>query len=256
MKCKLEKAVDAYDAGPDRVLGLKPLMCRFQDVVAEHSKMSGCGLEWLLDQGRAWVMHRICIRIHQMPVLGETLTFVTWHRGEKGYKAFRDFEVWSGAQKRISASSLWLFMDLHNARILKVPRESRQWYTVETDTAMEPGTDAGMDSFRPVPRTPLPEVDVMTIRRSDIDPIGHVNNAVYLDFLETAVGRLSSEPRKINRLMIQYHKEISGDIPKIRVGIAEENGRFDFTLASETGIHAFGEFTTGQFTENHGSHPG
>lgn len=248
MKCKMDRRFGVYDAGTDRAIGLKPLMFGFQDVVAEHSKEAGRGIDWLLGQKKAWVMHRMHIRIHQMPVMGEDLNFVTWHKGEKGFKAFRDYEVWCGVRKRISAASSWLFIDLARSKILRVPEESRDWYTVETKNAL----DEDIDYFRPVPKTPCRAVETMAVRSSDMDPIGHVNNAVYLDYLETAVDRRFAKEwktgqkigRKIKEVWIQFHKEISPRTPSVEVGIGEEKDQLQFTIMSEAGIHAFGEFTT------------
>ena len=237
MKCRMDRIFGIYDAGRDRAIGLRPLMCGFQDVVAEHSDRAGHGIDWLWGQKKAWVMHRMHIRIHQMPVMGEALKFFTWHKGEKGFKAFRDYEVWCGMRKRISATSAWLFMDLARARLLKVPKETGQWYPVEGKNAI----DADIDSFRPVPKAPCEPGEAMAVRSSDVDPLGHVNNAVYLDYLETAVARRLGGRRKIREVWIQFHRQIPADIPTVRVGICEQDQQTAFTIMSGAGIHAFGE---------------
>lgn len=239
MKCAMEKSFAAYDAGPDCRVKLKPLMYGFQDVVAEHSKASACGIEWLLSQQKVWVMHRIYIHIRCRPVMGEPLTFVTWHKGDKGYRAFRDYEIWSGSEKQVSAASLWLFIDLEKNRILRVPKESREWYSIEMENALE----VDMDRFEPVKKDAYPAFETMTLRSSDLDPIGHVNNAVYLDLLETAVDRRFCGRQKIETVMVQFHKEISQGIDKVQVGIQEDKERFKFDVVSDAGIHAFGDFT-------------
>ncbi len=239
MKCTMDRIFGIYDAGSDRTLGLRPLMCGFQDVVALHSDRAGHGIDWLLGQKKAWVMHRMHIKIRQMPVMGEALKFFTWHKGKKGFKAFRDYEVWCGMRKRICAASSWLFMDLAKARIVKVPEETGQWFPTEAKNAIE----ADIDTFCPVPKAPWEPGDTIAVRSSDVDPIGHVNNSVYLDYLETAVARRFGGMLKIREVWIQFHKEISAGVASVRVGIGEDGECRSFTISSGAGIHAFGKVT-------------
>lgn len=238
MKFSIKKRIKAHDTGPGFTSDLKPLMMGFNDAVEAHSKKSGCGIEWLLGQLKVWVLHRIFIRIHKMPRIGEELTFVTWHKGHKGYKGFRDYEIWLGSEKIISAASSWLFLDLDRNKLMKIPKERSQCYTVETDHAV----DYDIEQFIPVQKLDCKAYETITTRRSDFDPIGHVNNALYLDFLETAMARLLEPGYEIETIMIQFHKEISLNENQVQVGIKEEAGRFKFIIKSDTGIHAFGEF--------------
>ncbi len=237
MKCRMKKEFAAYHTGPGGVLKLKSLILGFQDAVAQHSEKSGCGLQWLLKQNRAWVMHRMCIDIKRMPQLGEELTFITWHKGDKGYRAYRDYEVWSGSEKCVSAASLWLFIDLEKKKILKIPGESREWYTVETQNALA----CDIDAFRPVSKPDSTVIEPITIRSSDMDPIGHVNHAMYFDFLETAIMNNYGGQNCITSLMIQFHNEIAAGTPSVEAGIKRNGNRIDFNIISEKGIHAFGE---------------
>lgn len=238
MKCRLEKSFGAYDAGPDFRVKLKPLMFGFQDVTAAHSQVSGCGMEWLLAQKKAWVMHRFCLHFFQRPKLGEDLTFVTWHKGSRGYRAYRDYEIWCGSERRVSAASLWLFVDLEKNKILKVPQESSQWYTVETQNAL----DVDMDVFKPSTKLWCQAPEPMTLRTSDLDPIGHVNNGVYLDLLETGVDRYFDGKQTLGKVMIQFNKEITRETARVQVVIKEDRDHFKFNVVSDASIHAFGEF--------------
>lgn len=239
MKCKMTTSFGAYHSGPDFKLNLKSLMSGFQDVVALHAETSGCGIHWLLSREKAWVMHRMVIHFFHRPETGRNLNFVTWHKGEKGYRAYRDYEVWCGSEKQVSAASLWLFIDLEKNKLIKVPKESRQWYGIDNENAL----NVDIDAFKPVKEIEHHTTESITIRSSDIDPIGHVNNAVYLDLLETAVDRYFSGGHRIEKVMIQFHKEITKDVTDIRVGISEDENTFRFDLASPAGIHAFGDFT-------------
>lgn len=250
MKCSINKTFGAYDTGPDFTLKLKPLMLGFNDVVEAHSKQSGCGIDVLLARKKAWVLHRMFIRIHDMPRMGDELRVVSWHKGSRGYKGFRDYEVCLDSKKMISASSSWLFLDLERNRLLKAPKESSDWYTVETDNA----TDYDIDEFIPVPKLNCEEYDAMTTRSSDLDPIGHVNNAVYLDFLETSINRKWGAGCSIDTVMIQFHKEITKDVAQISVGISQNEAGRRFTIESDAGIHAFGDFTLKKQAkeQNHG----
>jgi len=81
----------------------------------------------------------------------------------------------------------------------------------------------------------------VTVRWRDLDPFGHVNNAVYLSYLEVARTAFwrerlgGGEPRGIPfvvaRIEIDYRREI-GMGARVEVGLrCERIGRTSFTLA-------------------------
>ena len=113
--------------------------------------------------------------------------------------------LFCGQQQVAAATSQWLFFDLNKKRITKIPKAVSEPYTAETDEAL--GADAidfAVDkAFDPQ------QTLTMTTREGDYDPNGHVNNAAYLDYLDTLIKRSSMASGIVTQVGIQYFKEIT-----------------------------------------------
>lgn len=238
MKVEIQRKVGFYEVDADFSLRFKSLLQYFQDSTGVHSDLGGCGIRWLMEQGRAWVLHRICVRVLLMPCLGDDLRISTWSRGAKGFRAYRDYEIFCRGEKIVSATSLCIFIDTEKKKILKVPEEAAQWYTVETDQAM----DMDIDEFHPNLKFEPEHWETAEIRPSDFDPLDHVNNALYLDFLENLVGRTCPDQKRIREVVIQFHNEIPRQVGRVDIGIRQNSGSNEFKIFSPGCVHAAGTF--------------
>ena len=97
---------------------------------------------------------------------GEEIRVVTWHKGSRGFKAYRDFEVLAGDELLAAAATLWLFIDLHKKRPRRIPPEWPHAYTIEGDDAVTCDLDGWQPETLPGDETFIP----ITLRRSDFDP--------------------------------------------------------------------------------------
>ena len=129
-------------------------------------------------------------------------------------------------------------MLFRSKKILKVPEEAAQWYTVETDRAM----DMDIDEFHPNLKFEPEHSETVEIRPSDFDPLDHVNNALYLDFLENLVGRTYPDQKRIREVVIQFHNEISRQVGRVDIGIGQNSGLNEFKIFSPGCVHAAGTF--------------
>ena len=81
----------------------------------------------------------------------------------------------------------------------------------------------------------------VTTRISDFDPNGHVNNAVYFDYLETALAADGDHGAAPRRFLIQYQKEIPQSVGTVTVGVGDGDTRRPFAVWGEGGRYAIGE---------------
>jgi acyl-ACP thioesterase len=167
----------------------------------------------------------------------EDIEVVTWHRGMKGFKAYREFEVYSGDQRIAAASAVYLYYDIRNQKIKRIPKNADRVYSVEAGAAF--GDD--LEQWKPIPRFD-PSFDVsMTIRISDFDPMGHVNNSLYFDYVETLLFSFLNEERKIKKIKIQFAKEIDKSVKIITSGLVEAGEKLEFKIFDENKVFSYGE---------------
>lgn len=181
-----------------------------------HSEPVGIHTRDLVANGTAWVLNKMAFDFRRRPAMGEDIRVVTWHKGSRGFRAYRDFEVLAGDELLASAAALWSFVDLEKKRPRRIPPEWPQAYTIEMDDAV----DCDLDAWQP--DTPGTDETALAIalRHSDFDPHGHVNNAAYFDFIETLLAANHVKDAALESLRIQFRREISGHATAVTAGLA------------------------------------
>ena len=239
MKIEISRRVDYTDVNPAFRLKLGVLFRYFQTAAVEHSERVGLGSQSLVGGGTVWILNKIGAKIHRYPIYREDIRIVTWHRGKKGIKAYRDFRVFSKEECLAEAASMWLYLDLAQRKLKKIPPKMDQAYTVEPDA-----TTIDVDAWTPDPPAPNKELRITT-RYSDLDPLGHVNNTIFFDFIETLSQKTFEGNPHIRQVMIQFQKEISEIGAPITLGIQTEENGGKFKIFDHEHIFATGELKIG-----------
>jgi acyl-CoA thioesterase FadM len=169
------------ECGIDGLVRSSTLLRYAQDLAWIHSERLGFGREWYLERGLAWVVRAAELAILAPLPLGETLTMTTSITGLRRVWARRRTEG------RLDDGTLamwghtdWVITDTARGAPGRVPPEFPAAFAVPPGT-FEPGrvqlAETPDDARRFGSR----------VRQQDLDPMGHVNNAAYLDYLEEAL---------------------------------------------------------------------
>ena len=168
------------ECGPDGSARTSALLRYAQDVAWIHSERMGFDRDWYAERGLAWVVRTAELTILSSIPLGTTLSVSTAVTG------FRKVWVRRRTEVRLPDGTLamWSHTDwvITDARGLpgRVPAEFPATFAVPPGS-FEPGR---------VPLPPTPPAASITraiVRPQDLDPVGHVNNAAYVDYLEEAL---------------------------------------------------------------------
>ena len=235
MKLKRYHTVNYFEVDALNKIRLSSLLRHLQEAAFEHTKIAGfvagnAGGEF------AWVLNRLMIDVDRYPVYGETISIITWHRGSNGFRSYREYEVFSGDKKIASASSLWLYINLMNRKIMKIPAEVDEKYRVIDEKALE----VDLDSVKSNIRFDTAFSTDITIRNSDFDANSHVNNTVYFDFVETLVKAHDDKPFDIRSLSLCYSAEIDKSIKMIRASLGPDGDSTPFNIFDEGKVFAAG----------------
>ena len=222
---------------PDYTLQLRALVGLLQDAAVAHSEQAGFGSRRQLDAGKVWILNKMAVDIERLPRYRETVRVETWHRGSRGFRAYRDFLVFSGPERIAAATSLWLYFDLKANRLQRIPEQVGQAYTEEPESAG--CTD--LDAWKPAAMNGAGAKVDFTTRSSDFDPLGHVNHTVYFDMLETLVERGLGRPATLRRLRIHFQKEIPRDVTAVTARLERGERAGSFRISSETETFAAGD---------------
>jgi acyl-ACP thioesterase len=237
MKIAFDRALRYNEVDPR--LRLKPvcLFQLFQEAAVAHTEQVGLRTQDLLQQGFAWMMHKIAVKIDSCPKLDHSLRLRTWSCGLKGYQARREFEILADGQPAVAASSVWFAVDLNQGRIQRIPEAMTARYTVEPAEF----TELNPKAWKPAPFPDNAWRTGLALRPSDFDPYGHVNNAVYLDYLDAALDQQGLCLNKAASIRLVFKQGITASIRQIEVETAGPAESMAFRMISDDTV-----FTEGQ----------
>jgi acyl-CoA thioesterase FadM len=168
------------EAGPDGSLRTSGYMRYAQDVAWRHSDALSFGREWYAERALTWLVRAAELAILEDVPMGTVLTAMTRVVGMRRVFARRrgEFRLPDG---RLAGwvHTDWVMIDGRGA-LTRIPPIFGDMFGGESMTGQVgrlalPPTPAGVRrrTFR--------------VRPHELDPLDHVNNAVYLDWLEEAV---------------------------------------------------------------------
>ena len=224
----LTTIVPFADVDRHQVILLPQLFKLLQEAAVQHAELYGVGMRGLAERGTSWVLNRLAVELTRYPRRDEPVRITTWSTGVHGFKGFREFRLHSGEELLLSASSLWLWIDLRTRSLTRVPAELAATFPVGSST---PSYHAEIDRLHHTPPAASTPALSLDLRYSDQDANGHVNHTAYFDLLQTALLRqgLSPQPR---RLEIQFQREIPADATRVEVRLETRAQETAFSLGN------------------------
>jgi acyl-CoA thioester hydrolase len=148
----------------------------------EASTAAGFDAGWYARAGSMWLVRRSTLEVVRPVTLGERLEIRTWVEDFRRVRSFRRYEMF-GADGMLRARGLtdWVYVDAASSRPRRVPPEMAAAFGSASVAARE------REEWAALPPPPAPAVARHRVRAHEIDSIGHVNNAVYLDLVGQAM---------------------------------------------------------------------
>jgi acyl-ACP thioesterase len=174
------------EAGPDGRMRTATLLRYAQDVAWRHSEDLGFDRAWYEARGLGWVVRGVELELHEAIPMGHTLRVSTAVVGHRRIWARRLGEC-RLADGRLAArvTTDWVLLDGRN-RIVRIPEDFGLAFT---------NPEVRDEILRvPPPDGPAAHAHELAVRPSDLDPLDHVNNAVYVDWLAEALEAAGWQP--------------------------------------------------------------
>ena len=181
------------ESGPDGRIRTSALLRYAQDVAWRHSEALGFDRSWYVERGRWWVVRAVDLEIVGPIAMGTTLRVATAVAGHRRIWARRLAEARLGERLAARIVTDWVILD-DNGRLVRIP------------------PDFGLSFTNPelhgeILRVPLPADGELGhaseirfgVRPHDLDPMGHVNNAIYLDWVEEGLLATSADVANLPR---------------------------------------------------------
>ena len=218
---------------------LKPasFMDLAQEAANAHAAILGFGYDDLIQSKTAWILSRVNIRFIKAPLWRDEVTLTTWHKGLERLFFIRDFIMTDkDGVECVKATSSWLVLNLETRRLVRDP-ELMDEGTTCSDNALE--SSAGKVQM---PKDVEPEMVMEhTVAYSDVDMLGHTNNAMYMHWAMDAVDYALASSTPLKELTINFNKETkAGDTVMIfRSQVEKEDGLHIFVEGKVEGVSSF-----------------
>jgi acyl-CoA thioester hydrolase len=183
---------------------------------------------------RFWLIRETDIQVLTQPTYGDQVQVKTWVADFRRVRSRRAYEFRRPGTSDIIAQAQtdWVFLDRTSLRPVSIPPEMKTSFCPEGAPAMPPHR-------KRFPEPPPPPAHAYRSRRrvewGDLDGAGHVNNAVYLDYLgdlsmqHTAASgwpasRMAAEGFAVvgRRYQIEYRQPaVLGDVLEIETWLSD-----------------------------------
>jgi medium-chain acyl-[acyl-carrier-protein] hydrolase len=191
--------VYAYMTDKHHHLTLFSIANCLQEVAGNHAASHGLGFVGMQERGLYWVLNRLKINILRSVMSGETVTIRTWVSEMKPF-SHRHFEVLDADGVVVTmAYAVWIPIDATTHRPKRF--ETNELLTVKTGSEMtEPEKLRDFEgNWRRCADRP--------VLFSDLDSIGHVNNAKYVGWIMDDFKK-DYEKFECKSLIINYSGEV------------------------------------------------
>lgn len=185
---------------------LKPaaFMDLAQEAAGLHAVHLGFGYDDLIKTNTAWILSRVNVKFIDTPLWREDMTLTTWHKGFNRLFFLRDFVMTDkDGRQRVKATTSWLVLNLETRSMVRDPKLIEEG-TICTDNAIE----AQADKVRMPRDVEAVAVYERLVGYSDVDMLGHANNAMYMQWAMDAVDYELASTRPVKEFTINFNHEI------------------------------------------------
>ena len=218
---------------------LKPasFMDMAQEAAGQHAVYLGFGYDDLIKTNTAWILSRVNIQFIDTPKWREEVTLTTWHKGLDRLFFLRDFIMTDkDGRERVKATTSWLVLNLETRRLVRDPKLMEEG-TVCGEHVLETPADKVQ-----MPKDVEPELAMEhVVAYSDVDMLGHTNNAMYMQWSMDAVEYDLVSERSVKELTINFnHETKAGDKVAIyRASVEKEDGLHVYIEGKVESVSAF-----------------
>lgn len=228
-------SVNSYEANNKLQLKLNCMFQWFSEIAWEHAKILDVGFEDMKEVDVFWTLIGIKLKINKLPKWQNKTTLYTAPTGISGLYFSREFILKDENNNvLVEADSKWLIINKSTGRPIK---------SVETEYKhlKNKNTKLDFEFERLREKQKLNNIYKVSAEYTDIDLHQHVNNAVYVRWIENILWNIENiSTDKISDFSIQFLKEIKqSDNVIINLSNVIDNKIFCEATIENTDIHCF-----------------
>ncbi len=178
----------------------------------------------------AWVLRRIELALHRLPVRGETVVSTTFCSGAGRSVAERRTSIADVDGEPVADSTaIWVYIDPATGR----PGLLGSWFEEHYGVAAAGRRVASRLTHHAPSTAVVDDARAWSLRATDIDVLGHVNNAAYWEPVEDELARRAPGALPI-AAQLEYRGEmVLLDEPRLASGVSDEGTQVETWLVCD-----------------------
>ena len=178
-------------------LGIPDTFALFMDLAAIHAEQLEFDTPRLMKQGLFWLTVRTRVRFLRRPKMAERVTLATWPEPPSKLRTDRDYTITQNGELLVAGKTEWTILEMDSGRLHPMAGIFAPDFAFFPDTVWE-------EPFTRMRDEAMEEFARYTVRSTDIDLGGHMNNAAYIRALAGAFSCKAWQDMDVRELEIAF----------------------------------------------------
>lgn len=177
--------VRSYEVGRLGIVSSGTLLRYLEHLATEGSAAAGYPRSWYDEHDTAWVVRQMAFEQERPIGIGEMLALETWPSQFARIQAYREYLISSAStgQALARAHAHWVYVSRQRGLPTRLPADFTDHAIPDPQEVRLAPPPAIQPFKKEVPQFRME----LRARRAEADTMGHINNTVYMDWLEEAV---------------------------------------------------------------------
>ncbi len=196
---KKQLVIPASDCDHTARLSIPDTFALFQDIATDHANALHIGVPDLSPRGLFWLTVKTKVKLFRRPDMNEAAEAETWPEPAERIRCNRDYRLTHGGEVLALGKTEWAIANLATGQLHKAAEVFPPELTMRTDAVWTEPFARLRDDF-----ADEPVFARYTVRSTDIDLGGHMNNVAYVRALAGAFSTREWDAMDVKELEIHF----------------------------------------------------
>ena len=227
MKWSESYNVKFHDTNSNEIVSVSHTLKFMQETSMRQMKGRKPSYEELFNDKKAFILSNIRIELYNPIYAYEDIVAKTWACPSRGFSFMRSHSIERNGEIMAEAYSTWALVSTESKKLYKVTDVDLSNYDMDEPVQLENPLRVRMPS-----QVPLSLIDEYTVRYSDTDLNGHMNNTNYPDMLVNCMPNPQSI--RVKSIGISFINDIRAR-ETVKIYMAKTDGKYYFRSVKSDG---------------------
>jgi acyl-ACP thioesterase len=219
--------VKFHDTNSNEIVSASHTLKFMQETSMRHMKGRRPSYEELFNEKKAFILSNIRLEMYNPIYAYEDIVAKTWACPSRGYSFMRSYSIERNGEIMAEAYSTWALVSTEEKKLYKVSDIDLSNYDEDEPVQLENPLRVRIPS-----EVPLSLIDEYTVRYSDTDLNGHMNNTNYPDMLINCM--INPQGIRVKSIGISFINDIKAR-ETVKIYMAKTDGKYYFRSVESDG---------------------